>query len=117
MSILFRLNKGRGILVLLYLIVCLIGTAVLIGILNRNVGGIFKRIDFYATAGVAFVFAGIWTYFTRDDYYKDREGNKKKMDTINSFGLISMRIWSFIFFGIGSVLFGNLIFHYFPVAN
>jgi hypothetical protein len=104
MSILFRLSKGKGILILLYLIVCLIGTSMLIGILNRNIGGVFKRFDFYTTAGVAF-------------HYRDKEGSKKKMDTVNSFGFISMRTWSFIFFGAGTVLLGNLLFHYFSAST
>lgn len=69
----------------------------LVGVLNRNVGGLFSKIDFYTTVGLSFLFASIWTYLTKDDYYKDREGNKKKMDTVNEFFWIKMKIWAFVF--------------------
>jgi hypothetical protein len=105
--------KNKGLLVLLYLIVCLIGTAMLVGVLHRNYGGIFSKIDFYTTLGFALLFSAIWTYLTKDDFYRDREGNKMKMDTVNEFFWIRMEIWAYIFFGACLVCFGNLLFHYF----
>ncbi|MEO7121498.1 MAG: hypothetical protein ABIY62_10390 [Ginsengibacter sp.] len=110
---LFRLNKGKGILVILYCIVSLLGTAMVVGALNRNIGGIFSQIDFYTTAGIAFLFTSIWTYLTKDDYYKDREGYRKKMDTVNSFIFIKMKIWAIIFSCAALFFFGNLALHYF----
>ncbi len=99
--------KNKGILIIVYLIVCLIGTAIIVGVLRTYVGGVFARIGFYAGAGFALLLAGIWTYFTKDDYYKDREGNKKKIDTESSFFFINMTIWSYIFFGLSLLFFAS----------
>ena len=109
--------KNKGLLVMLYIIVSLIGTAMIIGALHRNFGGIFSKIDFYTTIGIAFFIAGVWTYLTKDDYYKDRDGNKKKMDTINEFFFIRMEIWAYIFFVAALLFLGNLLFNYFPPVN
>jgi hypothetical protein len=109
--------KNKGLLILLYLIVCLIGTSIIVGVLSRNVGGIFLKIDFYTTLGFALLFAAIWTYLTKDDYYKDRNGNKVKMDTPNEFFWISMKIWAIIFLVLAAVLFSNVLFKFFdPVS-
>ena len=117
MHLLFRLNKGKGILVLLYLIVSSLVTAELVGLLERNVGGIFASIDFYTTIGISFLLASSWTHLTKDDYYKDREGNKKKMDTVNSFIFIQMKTWAVIFFCVAFIFFCNASFHYFSPAT
>jgi len=117
MHLLFRLNKGKGILVLLYLIVSSLVTAELVGVLHRNTSGIFSTIDFYTTIGFSFLFASVWTYLTRDDYYKDRDGNKKKMDTVNSFIFIQMKTWAIIFFCSALIFSGNAWFHYFNPAT
>ena len=116
MHLLFRLNKGKGILVLLYLIVSSLVTAELVGLLERNVGSVFASIDFYTTIGISFLLASLWTHLTKDDYYKDREGNKKKMDTVNSFIFIKMKTWAVIFFCVAFIFFGNAWFHYFNPA-
>jgi len=113
MHLLFRLNKGKGILVLLYLIVSSLVTAELVGVLHRNVGGSFASIDFYTTIGISFLFASIWTHLTKDDYYKDRKGSRKKMDTVNSFIFIQMKTWAVIFFCLALIFLGNAWFHYF----
>ena len=117
MHLLFRLNKGKGILVLLYFIVCSLITAEIVGVLNRNIGGFFSKIDFYTTIGISFLLASIWTYLTKNDYYKDSEGKKKKMDTVNSFIFIQMKIWAIIFFGAALLFLGNLLFHYFRAST
>jgi ribose/xylose/arabinose/galactoside ABC-type transport system permease subunit len=105
--------KNKGILVMLYIIVSFIGTAMLAGVLKRNFGGVFAKIDFYTTIAVAFFIAGIWTWLTKDDYYKDRNGNKKKMETKHEFFFISMTVWSYILCALGVLFLSNLIFHYF----
>ena len=105
--------KNKGILILPILIGSTIATAILNGVLSRNIGGIFSKIDIYSTFGFAFLFAGIVTYLIKDDFYKDRQGNKKKMDTINSFFFIKMQVWALIFLGISLLFFGNLLLHYF----
>jgi hypothetical protein len=96
--------KNKGILIIVYPFVCLFGTGIIVEVLRTYVGGMFAKIDFHAAVGFGFLLAAIWTYFTKDDYYKDREGNKKKMDTENSFFFMNMAIWAYIFFGL-SLLF------------
>jgi hypothetical protein len=105
--------KNKGLLIILYLIVCFIGSAILVGVLHRNTNGIFSNIDFYTTIGIGFLLTSIWTYLTKDDFYMDREGKKKKMDTPNELFWISMKVWAFIFFGASLIFLGNLIFEYF----
>ena len=105
---------NKGLLVVLYLIVCLIGTAMIMGVLHRNYGGIFSKIDLYTTLGFALLFTALWTYLTKDDFYRDREGNKVKMDTVNELFWIRMEIWVYIFLVLAIICFGNSIFNYFP---
>ena len=106
--------KNKGILILVYVFSCVFGTFLIIGWLHRNVGGIFSKIDIYTGAGIGLLLAALWTHLTKDDYYKDSEGNKVMMDMENSFFFISMKIWSFIFLAAGLIFLGNLLFHYFP---
>ncbi len=94
--------KNKGILIIVYLIVCLIGTAFILWGLGTYVRGIFDSIGFFAL-----LLAGIWTYFTKDDYYRDKEGYKKKMDSENSLFFMNMTIWSYIFFGLSLLFFAS----------
>ncbi len=104
--------KNKGLLVLLYLIVSFVGINMLIGILRRNFGGPFFSISFYESMGIVFYTAALWTFFTRNDYYQDREGNKKQMVTVNEFFFIRMEIWAYIFNFISLLLLCNSFFHY-----
>jgi hypothetical protein len=113
MRLLFWLNKGKGILVIFYFIVSFFVTMILVGLHDRNFGGFSSQIDFYTTIGIAFLFTSIWTYLTKDDFYKDRDGNRRKLDTVNSLIFIKMKIWAIIFFCAGLFFLGNLLFHYF----
>ena len=105
--------KNKGILVIVYLIVRIIGTAILLSFAGESRESFFGKIDFYSTIGIGFLFTGIWTYLTKDDFYKDRDGNKKKMDTPNELFWISMRVWAIIFIVIAVFFFSNLVFHFF----
>lgn len=105
--------KNKGILVIVYLIVCIIGTAILLNLANELADGLVDKIDFYSTLGFGFMFTGIWTYLTKDDFYKDRDGNRMKMDTPNELFWISMKNWAFIFIVIALVFFSNSVFHFF----
>ena len=98
---------------MLYIIVSFIGTAILVGVLHRNIGGIFSKIDLYSTIGIAFLFTAGWTYLTKDDYYRDREGNKKKMNSTNEFFFIKMVTWVYIFLVAALIFLGNSVFNYF----
>jgi hypothetical protein len=106
--------KNKGILVVLFLIVWLVLTAVVGGELYRSVGGIFSKIDFYSILGIALLPTAVCTWFIRYDYYKDKHGNKKRMDTVHELLYIPLRIWVYILPGLSLVLLGNSLFHYFP---
>ena len=89
--------KNKGILVAPYFIGSLIGTAVLAGALKRNIGGVFANTDFYDIIGAAFLVCAVITFATRNGYYKDRNGQKQKLDIPNEFFFISMQNWAYIF--------------------
>ena len=108
----FLIYKNKGLLIVLYLIVSFIGTATLAGAIGRQLGVKFAVI--YTSIGIALIIAGIWTYLTKDDYYKDRNGNKKKLETVSELFFMSMKTWSIILISIGVILVLNLVFKYFP---
>jgi hypothetical protein len=105
--------KNRGILVPVFAVVSVLGTMLILTSLGRNLGGIFSKIDLSAGAGIGFLVAAIWTYLVKDEYYKNAEGNRVMMDIENSFFFMSLKIWVFIFLGVGLVFLGNAQFHYF----
>ena len=109
--------KNKGILVVPYFVGSFIGCAIALNILKRKFGGIFAQIDFYNTAGFAFLVCAIVTYLTRNDYYLNKNGEKQKMDTPNEFYFLKMEIWAYIFFALALVFFGNFYFHYFGVSD
>ena len=113
MHLLFKLSKGKGILIILYWMCSSIGSAVAIVYIVENSGGVFKRPSFSFIEGIAFLITALWTYLTKDDYYKDREGNKVKMDTVNAFAFIKMDVWYKIFIGIGLIFLVYSFFHHF----
>ncbi len=89
--------KNKGILIPVYLIVSFIVTAIVGGILKRNVGGIFAyNYDLQIIFGIGFLICGLWTYLTSEEYIK-KEGQKIKIEIKNSFFFISMKIWGYIF--------------------
>jgi hypothetical protein len=105
--------KNKGLVVIMYLLVSFFGVAIITGILQRNLGGAFLKIDFYSTVGTAFLISSIWTYLTKDDYFEDKNGDKKKMEIVNDFFFIRMEIWAFIYFLAALLFLGNSIFNYF----
>ncbi len=51
--------------------------------------------------GAGLLFAAIWTNYTKNDYYKDAEGNKVNVATENSLYVISMKYWVYILAALG----------------
>lgn len=86
--------KNKGILVLPIWIASVLGTVAVLKMLHENAGSTIPQMDFYNCFGISFLVAGLWTFLIKDDCYKDREGNKKKMDTRNEFFFISMKVWA-----------------------
>jgi hypothetical protein len=104
--------KGKGILIIFYFIVCFVGSAILSGVLSRNVGGIFLEMDFVFVLGIAYLLTAIWTYLTCEDYYIDRDGNKMRLFIDHELFFIPMKVWSYIFFGLSILAFCSVIFNY-----
>ena len=105
--------KNKGILIAPYFIGSLIGTAVLAGVLKRNVGGVFSHLDFYDILGFSFIICALLTYFTKNDYCLDRNGQKQKIDIPNEFFFLKMDVWVYIFCIAAAVFLGNSMFGYF----
>ncbi|NOQ71429.1 MAG: hypothetical protein GQ574_05485 [Crocinitomix sp.] len=103
--------KNKGFAVLLYIMFSVIGTMLLAQYLSKVYDfdlSISGRIPF--ALGIAFFIAAIWTYLTKNDYYKDREGNKVKMEIDNSFFFIKMEYWPYILGVIGfSLMIGSVL--------
>jgi hypothetical protein len=109
--------KNKGILVPIYVIVSFVVTSILFGVLHRNIGGIFSMLNFHFSIGLSFLVVSIWLHLTKDDYYKDKNGNKKKIEVVNSFFFIKLEIWVVIFAIAGFILIASSIFSYFQSGN
>ncbi|WP_018344092.1 hypothetical protein [Cytophaga aurantiaca] len=96
--------KGKGILIILYFIVCFVGSVIL--------GGIFLKMDFVFVLGVACLLTSIWTYLTCEDYYIDRDGNKARLFLEHELFFIPMKVWSYIFLGLSILAFCSVLFNY-----
>ncbi|WP_339925396.1 hypothetical protein [uncultured Cyclobacterium sp.] len=90
-------------LVVVYLIVSMFLTASILGVLKRNIAGVFVSIDLNLSIGIGFILSAFWTYLTRNDNYRNSSGQRVKMDTRNEFFFISMEKWSYLFFIAGFV--------------
>jgi len=98
--------RGKGILIILYLIV----TAIVLAIANRfliETWGIML-IPFEVFGGLVLIVAGIWTKLTAEDYYIDKEGRKKDLGIANELFFIKMTVWGIILpvMGIGLIILG-----------
>ncbi|AKP50667.1 hypothetical protein [Cyclobacterium amurskyense] len=89
--------KNKGLLVIAYLMVSMFLTALVLGVLKRNFGGVFMSIDLNQSIGIGFLLSAIWTFLTRNDFYLNSSGEKVKMKTRNEFFFITMQIWSYLF--------------------
>lgn len=101
--------KNKGILIPVYFIVPVIGSAIISALL-KEVGGIFSQeYSIWIPLGFAMIISALWTYSTRDSFYYTN-GQKKRMFEDNSFFFIPMLIWSYIFtlVGVLSILGGIL---------
>ena len=103
--------KNKGMLVPVYGVTCFVGFNMLLGVLQRNIGGIFNNINFAYSSILGLTVAGIWTYLTCEVYYKDRFGNKKVLDIPHEFYWIKMKHWAYIFWVLA------IIFFVYEIAN
>ncbi len=95
--------KNRGILVPIFLIVPFVGTAILSGVLKRNIGGIFASdYDQQIVMGIGLLISGIWTFLKSEDYI-EVNGLKEKIEMNYHFFFVSMKTWSYIML-VGGIL-------------
>tara|TARA_R110002096_G_scaffold86072_6_gene198459 strand:- start:1494 stop:1838 length:345 start_codon:yes stop_codon:yes gene_type:complete len=83
--------KNKGLLVIAYLMVSMFLTALVLGVLKRNFGGVFMSIDLNQSIGIGFLLSAIWTFLTRNDFYLNSSGEKVKMKTRNEFFLFQCK--------------------------
>jgi len=91
--------KNKGFLVPFYVLVSLLGTAITVGVLKRN----FTRLSALEpkttiVIGIGLIISSIWTYLTREDFVKNKWGEKILIEMKNEFYFLSMKTWSFILF-------------------
>jgi hypothetical protein len=96
--------KNKGILVPVYVVICILVPALTIGVVHRNFGGAFDKIPFSYVLVFALAVAGLWTYLTCEAYYIDVEGNKKVLDIKHQFYWIKMKYWAYILWVIAAVI-------------
>ena len=102
--------KNRGILIPIFLIVPFVVTAILSGVLKRNIGGIFDYdYDKQIVIGIGLLISSLWTYLKSEDFI-EVNGKKEKIEMNNHFFYISMKTWSHIILVVGIlVLAGGLV--------
>lgn len=103
--------KGKGIMILLYLIVTLVVLAIIYRLLIENLN-LSNDLPFEGFMGMVLIVSGIWTKLTAEDYYIDKEGRKKSLDIENELFFIKMKTWGLILpsIGVGLIIFGIIKF-------
>lgn len=96
--------KNKGILVPVYIIGCFVAFNILLGILQRNIGGFFYKISYVHSTIFSLLIAGLLTYFTSETYYYNEFGDKKILDIPHEFYWIKMRYWAYILWSIATFI-------------
>jgi hypothetical protein len=107
-------NKGKGLLVFLYLIITVIACAAIFGAIIREHPAYKSPYDSYLIMGIALSLAAWLVHLTHKDYYLDNEGNKVFFEMEHHLFHIKMKYWTYIYLVLAIVMYGNLFFHYFP---
>lgn len=107
-------NKGKGVLVFLYLIISVFICAIISGAILRRHPEYDSPYEMYFTMGIAVLLSSLAVHFTHKDYYRDKEGNKVFFEMEHHLLYIKMKYWVYIYLALGVVLIGNVFFHYFP---
>ena len=81
------------------------GTAMISGILKRNIGGIFAAdYDKQIVIGTGILISALLTYLKSEDFI-EVNGKKEKIEMNNHFFYISMKMWSYIMLAGGILVF------------
>jgi hypothetical protein len=93
--------KGNGGLIIIYILV----SVILIGLIARFLNQHNIQVDDYLILSLVLLITAICTYFTKDVYIKDKEGNKIKVDFKSSLFFIDMKYWVYILVTGATILF------------
>jgi hypothetical protein len=97
--------KNKGLHILFYVFFSFLGTITVAYFIEKQIGGELSDINNRTLFAFTFLISGLWTYLTKYDYYKDKQGNKVKLDMDNSLYWIKMKYWPYILWGIGFLIF------------
>lgn len=100
-------NEGKGGLIIIFLFI----SAVLTGISYRVFGDFFnmdKNVHPGVLLGIMLIITGMLTRWTANDYYTNREGQKKPIEFFDSLFFIKMKTWGkyLPFIGIAAIVYG-----------
>jgi hypothetical protein len=84
--------KGNGGLIIIYFLVLVILTGLIASFLNQH----NIQVDDCLIFSIVLLLTAICTYFTKDVYIKDKDGNKIKVDFKSSLFFIDMKYWVYI---------------------
>ena len=104
--------KNKGILVPVYFIGSIVVVMTIGKYLWEALFGptIFSEGSFPIALGFSCLLTCVLVYLTKNDYYVDKNGDKQRMDIENSFFLIKMEYWVYIFFILGIIAFVSSLF-------
>ena len=95
--------KGNGGLIIVYLL----ASVILMGLIARFLNQHNIQFDDYIMLSITLLLTAACTYFTKDVYIRDKEGNKIKVDFKSSFFFIEMKYWVYILLVGALVLFSK----------
>jgi hypothetical protein len=107
--------KGKGILVPVLAFV----PAVSLSLITKSVQDIFfinkfNEAVYQIVVGISFIISGFWNNYVNEDFFFDDRGQKHFINFQNQFMWIEMKLFSYIFWGLGALILiggvGELIF-------
>jgi hypothetical protein len=96
--------RNRGILVPIIFILSIIISLLIDSFVLKRFNVVLST---QIIIGIGVILSSVITYLLRDDYYKDKNGKKEKIEVEHSFFFISMASWSYveIIFGLGMTIY------------
>lgn len=107
--------KGKGILVPVFAFVPVLALSLLTSLIHDVF--FVDKFHYYVyqiVIGISFILSGFWNNYANKDFYLDDEGEKHFVDFENQFMWIEMKVFSYIFWGLGFLVLiggiGELVF-------
>ena len=96
--------ENKGILIPVYWIVSFISTVVIFEYLHEKNIMPKGEHNLRLVLIISFVITGVWALLTSNDYYKNDDGEKVKVEIDNSFFWIKMKYWIYIFLALALIV-------------